>query len=80
MTERIIFENDEGGVSIIVPSPAALRTYTIQEIAAKDVPSGKHYAIVPTEEIPSDRTFRDAWEVDEAALVDGVGNASNKWD
>jgi len=80
MTERIIFENDEGGVSIIVPSPAALRTYTIQEIAAKDVPAGKPYQIVDAADIPSDRTFRDAWEIDAVSTMDGVGNASNKRD
>jgi hypothetical protein len=59
---RIIYPNDEGGVSIIVPAPEALETMTIEEIAAKDVPAGKPFKIVDVSEIPSDRTFRNAWE------------------
>ena len=59
---RIIYPNDEGGVSIIIPTPEALETMTIEEIAAKDVPSGKPFKIVDVSDIPSDRTFRNAWE------------------
>ena len=59
---RIIYPNDEGGVSIIIPTPEALETMTIEEIAAKDVPAGKPFKIVAAEDIPSDRTFRNAWE------------------
>lgn len=62
MTQRIIYPNDEGGVSIIIPTPEYLETHTIEELAAKDVPEGKPYKIVATEDIPTDRTFRDAWE------------------
>ena len=58
MNQRIIYQNDEGGISIIVPADCGL---TIEEIAAKDVPSGKAYNIVDVSEIPTDRTFRDAW-------------------
>jgi hypothetical protein len=60
MTQRIIYSTDEG-VSIIIPSPEALETMTIEEIAAKDVPQGKKYHIVDVSEIPTDRTFRNAW-------------------
>jgi hypothetical protein len=59
---RIIYPNDNGGVSIIVPAPEALETMTIEEIAAKDVPAGKPFKIVDVSDIPSDRTFRNAWE------------------
>ncbi len=37
------------------------RTRTVEEIAIKDVPTGKEYHIVDVADIPSDRTFRDAW-------------------
>jgi hypothetical protein len=60
MSQVIIFKNDEGGISIIVPADCGL---TIEEIAAKDVPQGKEYHIVDVADIPSDRTFRDAWEL-----------------
>ena len=62
MNQRIVYQNDEGGVSIVIPTPEALETMTIEEIAAKDVPAGKEFKIVSIDDIPSDRTFRDAWE------------------
>jgi hypothetical protein len=58
MNKRIVYQNNEGGISIIVPAECGL---TIEEIAAKDVPTGKAYNIVDVSEIPTDRTFRDAW-------------------
>ena len=60
MNQRIIYPNDDGGVSIIIP--AAECGLTIDEIAAKDVPAGKPFQIVDVADIPSDRTFRAAWE------------------
>ena len=69
--EKILFKNKKGGVSIITPSPEWKGT--MDELAKKDVPTGKKYKIVDVSEIPSDRSFRNAWEVDEALLTDGVG-------
>ena len=62
MTKRIIYPTDDGGVAVIVPSSEYLETHTIEELAAKDVPAGKEYKIVDVEDIPTDRTFRNAWE------------------
>jgi len=70
---KIIYKNENGGVSIITPTPEALKHMTIDEIALKDVPTGLSFAIVEDSEIPTDRTFRDAWTVDESTLTDGVG-------
>ena len=73
MSNRIIYKTDEGGVAVIIPTTEALANYTIEEIAEKDVPAGKPFKIVTVADIPSDRTFRNAWEVDEAELTDGTG-------
>ena len=70
---KIIYKNLNGGVSIITPTPEALKHMTINEIALKDVPTGLPFAIIEDSEIPTDRTFRDAWTIDEALLTDGVG-------
>tara|TARA_R110000764_G_scaffold54715_1_gene119318 strand:+ start:328 stop:516 length:189 start_codon:yes stop_codon:yes gene_type:complete len=59
MNERIIYETQEGGVAVIIPAPEC--GLTTQEIAAKDVPQGVSYHIVDASEVPSDRTFREAW-------------------
>lgn len=56
---RIIYPRN-GGVAIIVS--AAGSGLTLEQIAAKDVPPNTPYKIVHVNDIPSDRTFRDAWE------------------
>lgn len=65
MTQRIIYPTDNGGVAVIVPAPEYLETHTIEELAAKDVPEGKPFKIIDTTDVPTDRTFRDAWEYQE---------------
>lgn len=74
MNQRIIYPTDEGGVAVIIPAPDC--GLTIEEIAAKDVPpvvvlgpdgsvtssTPRPYKIVEASDIPSDRTFRGAWE------------------
>jgi len=62
MNQRIIYPTDDGGVAVIVPADCGL---TIEEIAAKDVPKGKPFKILDVADIPSDRTFRNAWEYQE---------------
>jgi hypothetical protein len=62
MDQRIIYPTDDGGVAILIPAPEYLETHTIEELAAKDVPAGKPFKIVDVADIPTDRTFRDAWE------------------
>ena len=60
MNQRIIYPTDDGGVAIIVPAPDC--GLSIEEIAAKDVPAGKSFKIIDTADVPTDRTFRNAWE------------------
>ena len=60
MNSRIIYPTDDGGVVVVIP--AAECGLTIEEIAAKDVPAGKPFKIVDVSDIPTDRTFRNAWE------------------
>jgi hypothetical protein len=65
MDKRIIYPTDEGGGAIVIPTPEYLQDHTIEELAAKDVPAGKPYKIVDVSDIPTDRTFRNAWEYQE---------------
>lgn len=60
MSKVIIYPTDEGGVAIVIPTVEC--GLTIEEIAAKDVPAGKPFKIVDESYIPTDRTFRNAWE------------------
>jgi len=76
MNSRIIYPTDDDGVAIIVPAPEC--GLTIEEIAAKDVPAGKPYKIVDVSDIPTDRTFRAAWET-EITDPDGHGIGHEAW-
>ena len=77
--QKIIYQSEEGGVIVLSPSDESLASWTIEQIAAKDVPHGRPFKIVSVEDIPTDRTFRNAWEVDASALTDGVGAESNEF-
>lgn len=56
--QRVIYSTDEGGIAIIVPAPGA----TLEQVL-KAVPAGKAYQVVSVDDIPTDRTFRNAWEL-----------------
>jgi hypothetical protein len=58
---RIIYPTPEGGVAVIIPAESV-------ELALKDVPEGVAYEIVTTDDIPSDRFFRNAWKANGAAV------------
>jgi hypothetical protein len=63
MTQRILITNDNGAsIGVIVPS-----SQHTAEFCVKDVPVGAKYKIVDTADVPSDRTFRNAWEVTDVA-------------
>jgi len=57
MDKRIIYPNDDGGISIIIPAESV-------EAAMKDIPASKPYKIIDAADVPSDRTFRNAWTAD----------------
>jgi hypothetical protein len=56
---RIIYPNDTDGIAVIVPAPNIE-----QDEALKAVPTAKPYLIIGADEIPEDRTFRNAWQAD----------------
>ena len=60
MNQVIIYKQDNGAVAIITPTGEL----PIEEVAAKDVLAGVPYRIVNDDEVPSDRTFRNAWKHD----------------
>ena len=61
MTQAIIFTNDNGGVSVCIPTGEL----SIEDVQAKDTPAGS--LIINQEDLPNQHNdFFDAWE-----LVDG---------
>ena len=78
---KIIFKNEDNSIGIITPSDEALSFATIVQIAEKDVVHNLPYWIVEDSVIPTDRTFRSAWEIDENfGKPDGFGGESNEFD
>jgi len=77
MNKRIIYKADSGTVVVVFPAQRALDSHTIEEIAIKDVPSGKPFAIVDAADLPTEP--QEAWVVDDADLVDGIGGESNEF-
>ena len=57
--KRIIYTKDDGSVAIITPADNC--DLTVEQIQAKDVPSGKTSYIVDKSVVPTDRSFRNAW-------------------
>ena len=80
MLNRGIYKNTDGTISIIVPSEEVLQTVGIKAIMEKDVPQDLPYWIVEDSIIPTDRTFREAWVVDESlGEPDGFGGESSEF-
>lgn len=68
--KRIIYDNENNGIAIIIPAPQWKGT--INELGAKDVPTGVPYLIVDAEDVPKDRTLRALWTAD-FSNPDGYG-------
>ena len=62
-SKRIIYKKDNGGVAIISPAPHC--DLTVEQIAVKDVPSGKPYTIINASGVPTDDTYFGAWTYEE---------------
>jgi hypothetical protein len=84
---RIIYKTPENTVSVVSAAPKwrgstgiAIKDLTddqlpaaMEELAQKCVPTGLKYKIVEDSFVSSDRSFRNAWEIAESELTDGVG-------
>lgn len=70
--KRIIYKNIDNSIAIIIPTSDALAFLSIEDIANKDVPAGKEYFIVDEFQVPSDRTFREAWEFSDKVDINSV--------
>lgn len=64
----------EDALCVVIPTGEM----AIEDVAQKDVPSGVAYKIVDVSEIPTDRTYRGAWEAD-MSNPDGYGIGHDAW-
>lgn len=73
-SQRIIHPTPDGGLAVVIPTGRL----PIADVAQKDVPAGVPYLLVNADDIPADRTFRNAWEADFSA-PDGYGIGADAW-
>lgn len=71
----IAFPSDTG-LNIIHPISGS--GLTPQEVALKDVPEGVPFKFIQLSDLPSDRKFRSAWEMD-FSTPDGYGMGADKF-
>ena len=70
---KIIYAQSNGVLAVLAPAPKFLETLSGTEeekmiyIANKDLPTGTKYEIVEDNVIPTDTTFRNAWEYESGA-------------
>jgi hypothetical protein len=63
MTQAIIFTNDNGGISVCIPTGEL----PIEQVLAKDCPAGA--VIVDVDSLPTDNEFFNAWELVNGQVV-----------
>jgi hypothetical protein len=77
--QRIIYQNAEGGISVIIPTGEI----PIEDVIAKDVPAGVEYSVVDASDLPSDRYFRKAWRATDGGVEIDIeaakGVQRDKW-
>jgi hypothetical protein len=71
--KKIIYEEDTG-IAVMTPTGEL----SVEETAKKDVPHGRKYKIIDSQDLPKDRTFRGAWEFDFSKNYDGIGGQDNE--
>lgn len=78
MSSLIIYQAGDG-LAVITPSEQS--GLTVEQIAARDVPSGAAHRIIDAEDLPQDTTYRDAWVCDftdpaSSVVVDPIKKAA----
>jgi hypothetical protein len=63
MTQAIIFTNENGGVSVCIPTGEI----SIEEVLAKDCPEGS--IIIDADSLPTENEFFNAWELLDGKVV-----------
>ena len=70
---RFIYESDEGGIVIVTPSDKT--DLTLDEIKTQCCPSGKTVVTINKSEMPSNRNFRNAWQLNNNNIETDIAKA-----
>ena len=76
MAKRIIYTDpSKGNVVIVTPSSRFTTDQLLSDPKLNPVPDGVSYKIVEHTACPSDRTFRDAWEIDGSLVKENISKS-----
>ena len=64
ITELIIYPTANGGVAVVTPTGEL----SIEELIARVVPPDVPYEIIEVDQVPTDRTFRNAWAMGDCCI------------
>lgn len=74
MDQVILFTNENGGVSVCMPTG----DLPIEQVIIKDLPAGIEYFVVPINSLPSaDNDFFNAWEQNSGVVTVNMNKARN---
>lgn len=83
---RGIYKNEDGSIGILIPTQEALGMFPTEHkgmvaICEKDVPHNLPYWLVEESSIPTDRSERNRWTLDDSiGEPHGFGGESNEFD
>lgn len=60
--QRLMYHDASGNLCIVIPAPGT--GLSLAEIAQKDIPTGRTFVAVDEANVPTDRTYRNAWKGD----------------
>lgn len=72
---KIVYSKDNKSVSIVTPADADA---DMLKIGKMSVPNGVPFWVVEDDFIPTDREFRDSWELDTEAMGEPSGHGEQK--
>jgi hypothetical protein len=61
MSKIIVYETENKNIAIVVATDEC--GLTVEQVAAKDVPTGTAFTIIDAKNAPSSREHREAWEL-----------------
>jgi hypothetical protein len=73
MNQIIIYTDTDGAICIVHPAPG----YALETVIASAVPPGTAHHIIDADQLPQDRYFREAWKLEDGALVIDIDKAKD---
>jgi hypothetical protein len=70
MQKVIVYKQENGSVALVIPTQNALLSYTVMEIAVKDVPFGKPFKICNISDLPN--TPQEEWVIEDFEPITGI--------